>query len=76
MSMITVTNPEGVPRIEHWPDGGGIAVITWRGADGRTYQQELGNEQEAIHLLQVIDADESLDLISAQLRRRGIGPAG
>jgi hypothetical protein len=76
MSMITMTNPEGGPRIEHWPDSGGIAVITWHSAGGQTYQQEVGNEQEAIHLLQVIDADESLDLISAQLRRRGIGPTG
>jgi hypothetical protein len=75
MSMITVTSPDqGVPRIARWPDGGGIAIVSWRSADGHLYQQEVGDEQEAVHLLQSIEADDQLTLTSAQLRRRGIGP--
>lgn len=76
MSMITISSDHGGPHIERWDDGGGIAVITWRSAAGQTLQQEIGDEQEAIHLLKTIDADDQLVLISAQLRRRGIGPAG
>jgi hypothetical protein len=77
MSMITVTSPDqGAPRIARWRDGGGIAVITWRTGDGRLYQQEVGDEQEAVHLIESIEADDQLTLTSAQLRRRGIGPAG
>jgi hypothetical protein len=76
MSMITVSSSRGGPHIERWEDGGGIAVITWRSAVGQTFQQELADEQEAIHLLQTIDADDQLVLIGAQLRRRGTGPAG
>jgi hypothetical protein len=76
MSMITISSGRGGPRIERWPDSGGIAVITWRSAADQTFQQELADEQEAIHLLETIDADDQLVLISAQLRRRGIGPAG
>jgi hypothetical protein len=76
MSMITISSSRGGPHIERWEDGGGIAVITWRSAAGQTFQQELANEQEAIHLLETIDADDELVLVSAQLRRRGIGPVG
>jgi hypothetical protein len=77
MNMITVSGPDGTaPHISHWADSGGVAVITWQGADGHTYQQEVGDEQRAINLVASIDADDQLVLISAQLRRRGTGPAG
>jgi hypothetical protein len=76
MSMITISSARGGPHIERWDDGGGIAVITWRSAVGQTFQQEIANEQEAIRLLRTIDGDDQLVLISAQLRRRGVGPAG
>lgn len=75
MEMISAPGPEGrAPRIRRWPDSGGIAVITWRASSGEVYQQELGNEQEAIYLVSKIAADDGLELISAQLRRVGIGP--
>ena len=64
------------PRIEGWPDSSAIAVLSWRAADGRSYRQELGSEQEAIALLRKIEDDDQLTLISAQLRRAGIGPSG
>jgi hypothetical protein len=76
MSMITISSDDGGPHIERWPDSGGIAVITWRSAADQTFQQEVADEQEAIRLLETIDTDDQLVLISAQLRRRGIGPAG
>jgi hypothetical protein len=66
----------GGSRIEGWTDDGGIAVITWRGQGPGTYQQELANQQEAIALLDAIARDDTLTLISAQLRRRGTGPSG
>jgi hypothetical protein len=61
-------------QIAHWPDGGGIAVITWRDAEGQVYRQEVPNEREAAELLAKIGSDDRLDLVSAQLRRAGIGP--
>jgi hypothetical protein len=75
--MIKVDSSGGAgPRIEGWADSGGIAVISWRAADGRSYQQETGHEQEAVALLRKIEGDGQLTLISAQLRRVGIGPSG
>jgi hypothetical protein len=73
--MITPPGPDGSPpRIEGWPDSGGIAVITWRGASEQIYRQELASQQEAAELLVKIDDAEELELVSAQLRRVGIGP--
>lgn len=75
MDMISTPGPEGqAPGIQGWPDSGGVAVITWRTSSGDVYQQELGGEQEAIRLVSKIAADDRLDLVSAQLRRVGIGP--
>jgi len=76
MNMISGGDADGGPRIAGWPDSGGIAVITWQQTGGQTFQQELTDEREALHLLQVIAADDELVLISAQLRRLGTGPAG
>jgi hypothetical protein len=75
MAMISTPGPDGrAPSIRGWPDSGGVAVITWRTSGGEVYQQELGDEQEAIELISKITADDQLDLVSAQLRRGGIGP--
>jgi hypothetical protein len=76
MSLIIGTDADGSsPHINGWPDSGGIAVITWR-AWGRTFQQEIADEQAVIELLQSIEADDQRVLVSAQLRRLGTGPAG
>jgi hypothetical protein len=48
-----------------WPDSGGVAVITWQGADAQVYRQEL---------LAKIHADDELNLVSTQVRRTGVGP--
>ncbi len=74
MDLISVPGDGSPPRIQDWPDGGGIAVISWRAASGEVYRQELGSEREAAELLTKISASDDLDLISAQLRRRGVGP--
>jgi len=75
MEMISAPGPGGpAPSIQSWPDSGGIAVITWRTRGGEVYRQELADEQEAIELIRKITADDKLDLVSAQLRRVGIGP--
>jgi len=75
MDMISTPGPDNQrPAIRGWPDSGGVAVITWRARTGEVYQQELGDEQEAIALVTKISADYQLDLVSAQLRRVGIGP--
>ena len=76
MSLISGADDESGPRIVGWPDSGGIAVITWQKLGGQTFQQEIGDEQAARHLLQAIADDDELVLISAQLRRAGIGPSG
>jgi hypothetical protein len=57
-----------------WPDSGSVAVITWRTAAGEVHRQELGNRREAEDLLAKIGASEELSLVSAQVRRVGIGP--
>jgi hypothetical protein len=75
MGMISAPGPAGPePSIQRWPDSGGVAVITWRTSSGEVYQQELGDERAAIELISKITADDQLDLVSAQLRRVGIGP--
>lgn len=74
MEMISTPDPDGRPDIQSWPDSGGIAVITWRSRSGEVYKQELGNERDAVELVRKIHADDQLDLVSAQLRRVGIGP--
>lgn len=75
VAMIRTPGPERqAPSIQGWPDSGGIAVITWSNKSGQVYQQELGDEREAIYLVSKIAADDQLDLVSAQLRRVGIGP--
>ena len=49
MDMISTPGPDHQPpAIRGWPDSGGVAVITWRARTGQVYQQELGDEQEAI----------------------------
>ena len=73
--MISAPEPGGhAARIRGWPDSGGIAVISWRTASGEVYRQELADEQAAIDLITKITDDPRLDLVSAQLRRVGIGP--
>lgn len=74
MDMISAPDPGRRPSIQGWPDSGGIAVITWRAAAGEVYQQEIADEQAAIELISKIADDPRLDLVSAQLRRVGIGP--
>jgi hypothetical protein len=75
MSMIDSGNAGGGPRLTGWPDGGGVATITWQAGD-QTFQQELADEQATMHLLRAIAADDGLVLISAQLRRAGTSPQG
>jgi hypothetical protein len=75
MSMIEGADAEGGPQLTGWPDGGGVATITWQAGD-QTFRQELADEQATMHLLRAIAADDGLVLISAQLRRAGTGPAG
>jgi len=57
-----------------WPDSGGVAVITWHTASGDVYQQETASRQEAKELLAKINSNDELRLVSAQVRRVGIGP--
>jgi hypothetical protein len=73
--LIRPADDEQGPRISGWPDSGGIAIITWQQANGQLYEQELVDEQQAATLLQSSADDRQLILISAQLRRRGSGPA-
>jgi len=76
MNMITLSGQDRTgPHIAHWAGGGGVAVITWQTGDGRTFEHEVADEQRAVNLLTSIEADDQLVLISAQLRRRGIGPS-
>ena len=57
-----------------WPDGGGVALITWHTASGDVYEQEMASRQEAEELLGKIRSSGQLRLVSAQVRRAGIGP--
>jgi hypothetical protein len=57
-----------------WPDSGSVAVITWRTASGAVHRQELASRREAEDLVAKIDASDDLKLVSAQVRRVGIGP--
>jgi hypothetical protein len=75
MEMISTPGPDGAPaEFYHWPDSGGIAIITWQTAAGQVQRRELADEHEASQLLATISADDELSLVSAQLRRVGIGP--
>lgn len=57
-----------------WPDSGGVAVITWHGASGAVHRQELASRRDAEELLGKIRSSDELRLVSAQVRRLGIGP--
>jgi hypothetical protein len=57
-----------------WPDSGGIAVITWHTSSGEVHQQESASRPEAEELLAKIRSSNELSLVSAQVRRVGIGP--
>ena len=57
-----------------WPDSGGVALITWHTASGEVYEQETASRQEAQELLRKIRSSDQLSLVSAQVRRAGIGP--
>jgi hypothetical protein len=61
-------------RLLDWPDGGGVALITWHTASGDVYEQEMASRQEAEELLGKIRSSGQLRLVSAQVRRAGIGP--
>jgi hypothetical protein len=61
-------------ELMNWPDSGSVAVITWRTTAGEVHRQELAGKQEAQDLLAKIDASDELSLVSAQVRRVGIGP--
>jgi hypothetical protein len=57
-----------------WPDSGAVALITWHTAAGDIYEQETASRQEAEELLSKIRSSNQLRLVSAQVRRVGIGP--
>jgi len=61
-------------QLLRWPDSGGVAVITWHGAAGDVHQQELASRRDAEELLAKIRRNSELTLVSAQVRRLGIGP--
>jgi len=62
------------PQLLDWPDSGGVVRVTWHTAAGEVYQQELASRPEAEQLLAKIDSNDELTLVSAQVRRVGIGP--
>jgi hypothetical protein len=57
-----------------WQDSGGVALITWHTASGEVYEQETASRKEAEDLLAKIASNDQLNLVSAQVRRAGIGP--
>ena len=57
-----------------WPDSGSVALITWRAASGDIYEQETASRKDAEDLLTKIRSSDQLSLVSAQVRRAGIGP--
>ena len=61
-------------QLMDWPDSGGVAVITWHGSSGVVHRQELASRRDAEDLLAKIRRSEELRLVSAQVRRLGIGP--
>jgi hypothetical protein len=72
---MSTTNGTGDDRHgPRWDDSGAITVITWSDESGHVGQLEVASEQEADRLLAGIENDSQLTLISAQRRRRGIGP--
>jgi hypothetical protein len=62
------------PQLLDWPDSGGVVRITWHTASGEVYQQETASRPEAEQLLAKIGSNDQLTLVSAQVRRVGIGP--
>ena len=65
---------ESAGQLLGWQDSGGVAVITWHGASGSVHRQELASRREAEDLLAKIRSSPELSLVSAQVRRLGIGP--
>jgi hypothetical protein len=65
---------ESGDQLLEWPDSGGVAVITWHGASGGVHRQELASRRDAEELLAKIRRSDGLKLVSAQVRRLGIGP--
>ena len=61
-------------QLHDWPDSGAVALITWHTASGDVYEQETASRQEAEDLLSKIRSSDQLSLVSAQVRRVGIGP--
>jgi hypothetical protein len=62
------------PASLDWPDSGDIAIITWHTSSGEMHQQELASRPEAEELLAKIRSNNESSLVSAQVRRVGIGP--
>jgi hypothetical protein len=70
VSLIKVSSDShGEERISGWQDGS-VAIIIWRAETGGTHQKEVADEREAIGLLQSIDSDEHVALISADFAPR------
>lgn len=74
MSKMKPDGEESEAQPMDWPDSGGVAVITWQGADAQVYRQELASKSDAEELLAKIHADDELNLVSTQVRRTGVGP--
>jgi len=74
MVKASETRQKGATQLLDWPDSGGVALITWHTASGDVYEQEMASRQEAEELLAKIRSNEQLSLVSAQVRRVGIGP--
>jgi hypothetical protein len=74
--METSKGSEGEPgdQLLDWPDSGGVVVITWHGPGGVVHRQELASRPDAEDLLAKIRESDELRLVSAQVRRLGIGP--
>jgi hypothetical protein len=70
VSVIEVSSDShGGQRISGWQDGS-VAIIIWRAETGGTHQKEVADEREAISLLESIDADGHVALISADFAPR------
>jgi hypothetical protein len=75
--MVKASKPrQDAPETEllDWPDSGSVALITWHAASGDVYEQETASTREARELLAKIRSNAGLSLVSAQVRRAGIGP--
>jgi hypothetical protein len=70
VSVIKVSSDShGEQRIGGWQDSS-TAIIIWRAETGGTHQKEVADEREAISLLESIDADEHVALVSADFAPR------